>query len=401
MPKFTVVIPVHNREKYIERAVKSVLAQSFQDFEIAVVDDHSTDNTAEVVERLIRNHPQIHFYRQIEARGAQAARNRGIKEANGEWIAFLDSDDTWMSEHLTEAAALLHLFDWNPDMVVYTDCVYDWVQDSRKKMIRAADVHTYSDLLRVYAPMFQGMIASKHALNRGGLLDEAVPSNQEWDAARLLARECRFIHLCRPHFTYFLHGDETISKDKKRDVAGLIYLYDKYQDDIMQEWGKQGLLQAQRLILSRCLQYEMKEEFESLYQRFENRHFHQDIKELVDSLTKFLDAHVERYAYGAGRVARVLTRFLAMRGQNLDGFLVTDISQKEDEAIDKTRVTSIAHLAQAKDAAVVIATRENLHDAMLTNLVSFQRVRAYLILDRMFFLMDADVKLNSFLGVDC
>ena len=103
-PFFSVVIPVYNRALLLAEALRSVLAQTDQDFEIIVVDDGSTDNPARTVEELAD--PRIVFVRQ-ENRGGGAARNAGIDKARGRFIAFLDSDDCFFPHHLASMRKLL------------------------------------------------------------------------------------------------------------------------------------------------------------------------------------------------------------------------------------------------------------------------------------------------------
>jgi len=97
MVKISVVIPLYNKGKYIKRALSSVLSQTFCDFEIVVVDDGSTDKGGEIVEGITDS--RIRLLRQQNS-GVSAARNAGIKEAKGEWIAFLDADDEWFPDKL-------------------------------------------------------------------------------------------------------------------------------------------------------------------------------------------------------------------------------------------------------------------------------------------------------------
>ncbi|MEL6929631.1 MAG: glycosyltransferase [Cyanobacteria bacterium J06600_6] len=102
-PLVSIVIPVYNGEKYIQTAVNSVLEQTYQNYEIIVIDDGSTDNTRQ---KLHPYHEQIRYVFQ-ENSGSAAARNLGIKLAKGEFIAFLDSDDFWlMPEKLEKQVAL-------------------------------------------------------------------------------------------------------------------------------------------------------------------------------------------------------------------------------------------------------------------------------------------------------
>jgi glycosyltransferase involved in cell wall biosynthesis len=103
-PFFSVVIPVFNRAAPLRQAIESVRAQTFQDFEIVVVDDGSTDDPEAVIANFAD--PRIRFFRQKNG-GGGAARNRGIDEAKGAFVAFLDSDDVFLPHHLDSMHALL------------------------------------------------------------------------------------------------------------------------------------------------------------------------------------------------------------------------------------------------------------------------------------------------------
>lgn len=97
MPLFSVIIPLYNKEPHIKRTINSVLAQNIQDFEIIVVDDGSTDKSADIVKSFKDQRVQLI---QQENAGVSAARNRGIKEAKADLIAFLDADDEWTPSFL-------------------------------------------------------------------------------------------------------------------------------------------------------------------------------------------------------------------------------------------------------------------------------------------------------------
>src|SRR5216684_3247446 len=104
IPQFSIVIPLYNKHSYIRRAVNSVLAQSFRDFELIVVDDGSSESSHEMLADI--TDPRMRLIRQDNA-GGGAARNRGIEEARAHWIAFLDADDMWLPGHIDELAALI------------------------------------------------------------------------------------------------------------------------------------------------------------------------------------------------------------------------------------------------------------------------------------------------------
>ncbi len=99
----SVVIPLYNKEKQIANTLRTVLAQTYQDFEIVIVNDGSTDNSLKEAKRI--NDPRIRIISQQNA-GVSAARNHGIREARGEYIALLDADDEWKPEYLATQVAL-------------------------------------------------------------------------------------------------------------------------------------------------------------------------------------------------------------------------------------------------------------------------------------------------------
>ncbi len=99
-PVVSVVMPAYNSEKYIAKSVKSVLEQSFRDFELIIVDDCSTDKTFDIIKELLRMDSRIKCCRLKKNSGVATARNFGMSLSRGEWIAFIDSDDLWASEKL-------------------------------------------------------------------------------------------------------------------------------------------------------------------------------------------------------------------------------------------------------------------------------------------------------------
>lgn len=100
---FSVIIPTYNREKVLERAIDSVLNQSFKDFELIVVDDGSTDQTSEILKKYDKNIKVI----RTENKGVSAARNLGVQHASGIWLSFLDSDDEWLKFKLQKQAQFI------------------------------------------------------------------------------------------------------------------------------------------------------------------------------------------------------------------------------------------------------------------------------------------------------
>lgn len=113
-PFFSVIIPTYNRAHTIERAISSVFAQGFDDYELIIVDDGSTDKTQEVLTFFAKNKPNNVFVKLLrtENKGVSAARNYGVNYASGTWISFLDSDDEWLPHKLQ---AQYNFIQDNPD----------------------------------------------------------------------------------------------------------------------------------------------------------------------------------------------------------------------------------------------------------------------------------------------
>ncbi len=106
---FSIILPVYNRAAFLEKSIQSVLAQTYTQYELIVVDDGSTDHGGQIVQLLIKKHSdrKIHYhYKENGERGA--ARNFGADKALGEVLNFFDSDDVLYSDHLSEANAYLN-----------------------------------------------------------------------------------------------------------------------------------------------------------------------------------------------------------------------------------------------------------------------------------------------------
>lgn len=190
-PVFSVIIPVYNRAHLLERALASVLAQSFQDFEIVVVDDGSQDDPKRVIAKI--GDSRIRFVRQ-ENQGGGAARNTGIDLAQGRYIAFLDSDDRFLLHHLTTMKAIL---DRKPGIASYARISVD--RGNGNTMLRppraiGSDEHMANYLLceRGFVPTITLAVGAETA--RRVRYDPRLPFAQDTDfAIRLYLAGCSFV----------------------------------------------------------------------------------------------------------------------------------------------------------------------------------------------------------------
>lgn len=103
----SVIIPVYNAEKYLEKTLNSALSQTYQNIEIVLVDDRSNDNSASIIQKYQKRDPRIIYYCQQTNMGAGHARNKALELAKGQFVAFLDADDVWKEDKLNRQLALL------------------------------------------------------------------------------------------------------------------------------------------------------------------------------------------------------------------------------------------------------------------------------------------------------
>lgn len=177
VPTVSVIIPTFNRAWTLSSAIDSVLAQSFQDFELIIVDDGSTDNTNALLTQYgdtIQVLPQAN-------RGVSAARNRGIHAARGRLIAFLDSDDEWMPEKL---AVQVEFFKQNPTLqICQTEEIWirkgQHVNPKKRHKKPAGDIFKPSLHLCLVSP--SAVMLRRALFERVGFFDEALPACEDYD----------------------------------------------------------------------------------------------------------------------------------------------------------------------------------------------------------------------------
>lgn len=258
--KVSVVIPCYNRMKTIERCLLSVLNQTVQPYEILVVDDGSTDGTLDIVKKIdsdkIRTLKQNH-------RGAQAARNLGILNAKGDYIAFLDSDDEWEKDTLGVLGE--YLKNHNNSTAFYCNCLRFEEENSKKQILRMPNTRGKSERLSLKKSfaLFGCMFVPRKKLLEIGLLDENVSAYQEWDTTIRLAEVCEFVHIDKTLMIYHIHSDSAISKNHESSVKGYSYIVKKNKNRIINAWGYEELMNHYKYIMSVCLQ--MKELKKYLY----------------------------------------------------------------------------------------------------------------------------------------
>lgn len=191
MVNVSVILPVHNSERYITEALESILMQSYRDFEVIVVDDGSTDRTGEIVRGYERSKASLIRCLYQRNAGPGAARNTGIRNARGPVIAFLDADDAWLKDKLKRQMEMLRS---DPDMgLVYCDNYFvDAGGQIRKGYER--DIALYSgsiapQLFCHYFIMPSGVLLRRRCIDRVGYFREDIRVGEDYDLFLRVAYE--------------------------------------------------------------------------------------------------------------------------------------------------------------------------------------------------------------------
>lgn len=223
MFKVSVIIPTYNRARYICRAINSVLDQTFTDYEIIVVDDGSTDNTREV---LAPYGGKIVYIPQTN-QGVSAARNKGIEQAKGEYIAFLDSDDYWMPEKLIEQVKIL---DANPRVgIVY--CRMPIINAKGEKIgMKPAGVsgRNLQELLEVGGDIpTSTVMIRRECFSKAGMFDRTLSMGEDMEMWMRTAQFYDLYEIENKVLAHYCRHTEQVTQDKVKVFSGLIQVSTK------------------------------------------------------------------------------------------------------------------------------------------------------------------------------
>ncbi len=189
-PKISVVIPTHNRPDRVKRAIQSVLNQTFQDFEIIVVDDGVKERAEQAVKSF--NDPRIKYIQHSKNQGGSVARNTGIKNAQADWIAFLDDDDEFLPNKLSKQYEIIEKYE---DKIDY---VFSGVEignvnnnDKRIRIPKIIGINNFYELVLPLEikPMTSTLAARKSALFEVNMFDEEMPASQETELIFRLSKD--------------------------------------------------------------------------------------------------------------------------------------------------------------------------------------------------------------------
>ncbi len=263
MTRVSVIIPAYNRAHVLGRAIGSVLAQTYRDFELIVVDDGSTDNTALLPACC---DDRVTLVRQ-DNRGVSAARNAGIRHSHGEFVAFLDSDDEWLPNKL--ARQVDRSGSGTPDFICHTDEI--WLRDG--KIVPQKKIH-YKQGGRFFERALQrclispsSVMLSRSLLDKVGWFDPDLPAAEDYDLWLRITAFYEVDFVSEPLVIKHGGGDDQLSRltpsiDRYRiraiqKILEIPELPEPYRDSAMYE-----LIRKARIVAAGCLKRNKDQEAE-------------------------------------------------------------------------------------------------------------------------------------------
>ncbi len=270
MPEISVIIPSYNSGKHLAETIASILAQTFMDIELIVVDDGSTDQTP----ALVRTYgAPVRLIEQTNA-GVCAARNRGLKEASGRFICFMDHDDYWFPEKLQRQ---LEVFRVHPEAGVVYSSFIEW-RAARDGLFPEPASFDLTDSLETIDSEFSGWIyhlllldcwmltstaiIRAEVLEKCGGFDEALPFSEDWDLWLRIAQQFPMFKLQRPTTLYRQHRQQG-----NRVVRDIDYRT-RLLTQAVEKWGmcsKDGRCLDRRQFLDQLAHYHASFAFTHLY----------------------------------------------------------------------------------------------------------------------------------------
>lgn len=250
-PLISVIMPAYDMQKFIAESISSVIAQSYTNWELIIVDDGSTDQTSSIVAKFIKLDNRIKYFYQPNS-GQGKARNLAIHESNGALVAFLDADDSWMPEKLQKQTAFIR--ETNADLI-FSDII---IVDEKKKVMRetwgvmdkiySGDRGIISFMFENKAPMPAIMAKKESILKLGGFSEsEHMRYVEDYDLwLRMLQHNSVFASSAEKLATYRLQSEK--SSERRRTILNVvtpligIHIADtglmNYRDTALKFWAR-------------------------------------------------------------------------------------------------------------------------------------------------------------------
>ena len=240
MAKVSIIVPVYNVEKYIEKSLNSLINQTFDDFEIIIINDGSTDKSKDVIDTFIEKYPEKIKYFEKENGGAADARNYGINVATGEYIAFLDPDDYIEKEMLDEMYNKAK--EENSDLV---ECDFYWEYPNKKKLDTGEVYSNKKEMLIKTRVMPWNKLIKRSLLEENNIRFPKGLRYEDIEFTYKMVPYCTKVSFVKKPFIHYVQREESASYSYNEKVGDIykvldnvinyykeIKLYEEYKDEL-------------------------------------------------------------------------------------------------------------------------------------------------------------------------
>lgn len=235
IPRISVVICTHNRAEYISQAIESALAQSYGNLEIIVIDDASTDNTQEILNKYSIN-PKVRVVKNDQNLGISKSRNLGVRISTGKYIAMLDSDDYWTDKDKLNKQQ--KIFEANSKIGLvgtYITILKESVSPTLYKL-EISDTAIRNKILSSNQFMQSSIMFRREIFDTAGGYDEELLVAEDLDLWLRIGKNYEFANIPEPTTAYRIHSGNT-SKKRLLMVKTVDKIIDKYKKDYPHYWA--------------------------------------------------------------------------------------------------------------------------------------------------------------------
>ncbi len=232
--KVSVIMPTYNRSRLIGKAIESVICQTYSDWELIIVDDGSTDQTEEMVQKYVQTDRRIRYLKQQNT-GCASARNRALAESVGKYIAFIDDDDVYLPDKLELQVKFL---DENPETgFVYSDTELVDSQGKHLRNVPEVPQKSFLELIMGFAVPPVAILMRRECFEKVGGFCTELRSTDDYDMWLRIAKEFPIAYFPSRVAQYVWH-DGNLTLNQRKTTANLMFIYKRLM--------RQGLSQEER-----------------------------------------------------------------------------------------------------------------------------------------------------------
>lgn len=240
IPQVSIVLPTYNRCHTLTKSIKSVLNQSYSDFELIIVDDGSTDETKNLIMDFMRLDNRIRYLKLEKNIGVYKARNIGISIARGKYIAFQDSDDEWLPDKLMKQVLVLEKLPNDVGMIYCFMRAIDEKGNIRimnKEIItpETPNLHRKTLIYQCDGIDLQASLFRREVFETCGYFDENIKTTGDKEYLIRISKKFKFACINEPLVNYYSTSG-SLSKNRPEILKSYLYIFNKYYDEIKKDW---------------------------------------------------------------------------------------------------------------------------------------------------------------------